>query len=95
MTMDNFLSFLQQILTMTDTESASSVALAKAAVTAVAGLAKSSKKTNGITLRAMMNAEMYFDALLVHKDDYAGVPGEYQQNQIKRQRLEHMLNPHC
>ena len=95
MSMDNFLSFLQQMLTMVDPKSASSIALAKAALTAVIGLAKSSGKADAITLHSMMNAESEFEYLVSHKDDYVGVRGEYQKNQIKRQRLSHMIMPGC
>lgn len=95
MSMDNFLSFLQQILTMVEPENASSVALAKVALTSVLGLAKSSGKADAITIRSMMIAEREFEYLVGHKADYVGVPGEYQKNQVKRQRLAHMIVPSC
>ena len=95
MSMDNFLWFLQQILTMVEPENASSVASAKAALIAVFGLAKSSGKADAITIRSMMIAEREFEYLVSHKADYVGVPGEYQKNQVKRQRLAHMIVPSC
>ena len=42
MTMENFLSFLQQLLTMVDSRNECSIALAKTALSAVFSLAKSS-----------------------------------------------------
>ena len=51
MSMDNFLCFLQQILTMVEPENASSVASAKAALIAVFGLAKSSGKADASCCR--------------------------------------------
>lgn len=42
MTMENFLSYLQQLLTMVDSRNECSIALAKTALSAVFSLAKSS-----------------------------------------------------
>lgn len=42
MTMENFLSYLQQLLTMVDSKNECSIALAKTALSAVFSLAKSS-----------------------------------------------------
>lgn len=95
MSMDNFLSFLQQILTMVETENAASAALAKAALTSVLGLAKASGKADAITIRSMMIAEREFEYLARHREDYIGVPGEYQMNQMKRRRLSYVIMPGC
>lgn len=95
MTLDNFLSFLQQLITMTDPHNAASVALARNALTAVSGLARSTKMSDPLTQRAMAKAEVRFDALLYHREDFAGKPGEYMNNQHKRQRLRSYLAPEC
>ena len=95
MTIDNFLSFLQQLLTMVDPDDQTSVALAKSSLLTTTALAESSKKIDKITFRAMRLAEDRIDYLIRHKDDYVGVPGEYQNNKIKRQRLAHILMPGC
>ena len=95
MSMDNFLSFLQQLLTMVEPDNASSVALAKSALTSIFGLAKTSGKADAITIRSMMIAEREFEYLVGHREDYIGKPGEYQKNQVKRQRLAHMIVPSC
>ena len=95
MSMDNFLSFLQQLLTMVEPGNKSSVALAKTALKAVIGLAESSDKVNMVVLRSMYIAEINFEHLADHKNDFAGVPGEHQKNRVKRQRLEHMIMPGC
>ena len=81
MSMDNFLSFLQQILTMVEPENASSVASAKAALIAVFGLAKSSGKADAITIRSMMIAEREFEYLVSHWEEFT-----YHQKQ-NRKRL--------
>ena len=95
MSMDNFLSYLQQLLTMVDSRDDYSISLAKTALTAVFGLAKSSGKADSIVLRAMMIAEREFEYIVEHKADFVGVPGEYQNNKVKRQRLAHMVTPGC
>lgn len=95
MSMDNFLSYLQQLLTMVDSRNDCSIALAKTSLSAVFGLAKASGKADSIVLRAMMIAEREFEYLVEHKADFVGVPGEYQKNKVKRQRLSHMVMPGC
>ena len=95
MSMENFLSFLQQLLTMVESNNISSIALAKTALVSTIGVARSSGKVDAITLRSMMIAEQEFEVLVRHRDDFAGVPGEYQKNQVKRQRLVHMIRPGC
>ena len=42
-----------------------------------------------------MIADRQFEYLVEHKADFVGVPGEYQKNQVKRQRLAHMVMPGC
>lgn len=95
MSMDNFLSFLQQILTMVEPENVYSVELAKAAMSSVIALARTSGKANAITIRAMEIAERKFELLVSHREDYAGKLGDVIQNQVKRKRLEHMIMPSC
>ena len=95
MTMDNFLSFLQQLLTMVDKKDPQSIALAKASLIAVTGLARSSRKVDAITVRSMVIAERQFDYLVMEKEDFAGVKGAYQENKIKRQRLANVIMPGC
>ena len=95
MSMDNFLSYLQQLLTMVDSTDAYSVALAKTALSTIIALAKASGKANSVVLRAMTVAERRFECLVEHKDDFAGIPGEYQENEVKRQRLAHIVRPGC
>jgi len=95
MSLDNYLSFLQQIITMTDIFDKASVALAKNAVTAVNALAQTSQKVDALTWRVMLAAEMQLELLLHHKDDFAGKPGDYMGNQNKRHRLLNVLRPSC
>lgn len=95
MSLENFLSFLQQIITMTDPDDTASVALAKNAVVSVIALAHSSKKVDALTWRVMYAAEMRLEQLLRHKEDFAGKPGDYVGNQNKRHRLLNVLRPGC
>ncbi len=80
---------------MVDSKNDCSIALAKTALSVAFTLAKSSGKADGIVLRAMMIANGEFEYLIEHKTDFVGVPGEYQENQVKRQRLAHMVMPGC
>ncbi len=95
MTLDNFLSFLQQILTMLDDENPYSIALAFNALNNIVVLAEHSYKTDGLTLRSMYAARRQFEYLVKYRNEFMGEPGEYQMNQIKRQRLAHVIVPSC
>ena len=95
MSLENFLSFLQQIITMTDPGDTESVALAKNAVVSVVALAQSSRKVDALTWRVMDAAEMRLEQLLRHQDDFAGKPGDYAGNRNKRHRLLNVLTPGC
>lgn len=92
MTMDNFLCYLQQLLTMVDSRNDCSISLAKTALLTILSLAKTSGKANGIVLKAMIIADRKFEYLVEHKDEFAGVPGEYQNNHVKRKRLADLVS---
>ena len=95
MSIENYLSFLQQIITMTDPNDRAAVALAKNALTSVAALAITSHKVDSITWRIMHEAEERIELLLRHKEDFAGTPGDYVGNKNKRHRLLNVLRPGC
>ena len=95
MTTTNFITYLQQLLTMLDAQNAYSVALAKQALSATIALAETSGKVDAITRRAMHRAEENFSLLAEHADDYIGKPGQYRENEQKRQRLKMMVIPYC
>ncbi len=95
MSLENYLSFLQQIITMTNPKDPASVALAKNALSAVTALAITSHKVDSLTWRIMDSAEDQFERLLRHKDDFQGVPGDYAGNSNKRHRLLNVLRPGC
>lgn len=95
MSFDNFLSYLQQLLTMVEPENLYSVALAKGALSQTVALARISSKTDSVTYRTMLMAERQFEYLAEHRADFAGVPGEYDRNKIKRRRLGLILRPGC
>lgn len=95
MSLDNFLSFLQQLLTMVDPKNAASVELAKVSLRTVISLARTSRKVGMATYRLMNLAEAQFDLLVEHREDFVGIQGEYSENHARRKRLEHVLTPGC
>lgn len=95
MSLINFLSYLQQLLSMVNKEDKYSVSLAYTALTATIELVHASGKADGMTYRAMERAKMEFHYLADHCDEFAGVPGEYQENQRRRNRLRLVLHPGC
>lgn len=95
MSLENFISFLQQLLTMVDKKDAYSTALAKSILQSVVELAKASQKVDGRTLRAMDTAVGEFEELVLHAKEFAGKPGEILENEQKRSRLTMMLLPSC
>ncbi len=95
MSKENFLMFLQQLITMTDKHDQESIEYATKALDAVFNLAKNSGLSDAITLRMMKAASLSFVYLLDNKKAFAGKKGAYQQNKIKRMRLEQTLQPTC
>jgi len=95
MSLKNFLMYLQQLITMVNPKDEYSIALAQAALSATISLAVASHKVDAPTNRAMMTAQIKFTYLAKHQKEYAGIPGQYLENQQKRNRLEMFLNPHC
>ena len=80
---------------MVEPDQFASVALGKAALVSMLGLATTSQDTDQLTLRSMYIAERDFEMILAHKDDYAELPGEVQKNRARRQRLAHILMSSC
>lgn len=95
MSTDNFLSLLQQLLTMVETRKPSSIALAKSILVSVGGLGRDSNKIDARTMRMVREAEYCFEYLVECREDFIGIPGEYQNNKNKRQRLMNILMPGC
>lgn len=95
MTIDNFLSFLQQLLTMVDPKNECSIAIARNTLSGIITLASTSHKVEAITLRAMKMAEMEFDYLIENRNDFIGKPGQYELNNTRRHRLYHVIMPSC
>lgn len=92
---DTFLKLLQSLITMTDAKDATSIACSKSILVNLDALLRSSGMANGIVMRMVMNAERIFEDLIIHKNDFAGKPGEIKSNKAKRDRLAMMLYPHC
>jgi hypothetical protein len=95
MSEQNFLSFLQQVLTMVNPEDEASIALGKIALNAVIELALSSRKVSGPVVRMMYGAENCFDQLIKNAAHFIGKPGEYIENEQKRRRLANAIRPGC
>ena len=95
MTFDNFLSYLQQLLTMVDADNEYSVALAQNALSAIVYLARISGKADAITIHSMVDAEDQFRYLVSHRDEFIGVPGEYEKNRKRRRKLGMLIRPTC
>ncbi len=95
MSFDSFIKYLQELLTMVDPYKVASVMQAKAALAATAALALNSDKTDPVTLRTMNAAMLRFDEFAKMRDEFAGVPGDYELNQKKRKRLGLMIRPSC
>lgn len=95
MSYDNFLSYLQQLLTMLDANNQYSVTMAKSALELTVSLAELSNKIDRRTHVIMREAISCFDHLVRTAEDYAGKPGEYEENEMKRRRLELVLRPGC
>ena len=95
MSFDNFMSFLQQLLTMVDPRDEYSIALGKSILESTVALAHASGKVDRITFRTMDRAIHLFDALVRHAYEYAGKPGDFQGNEQKRHKLSMILGPGC
>ncbi len=95
MTISNFLSYLQQLLSMIDPKDRYSVALAKNALSATCELAKISGKADPQTIRAMWRAEEEFEYLAENAKDFIGEPGAYEENEKRRRRLMNVVYPSC
>ncbi len=95
MSLNNFISYLQQILTMVDPKDKYSIALAKSALMSTIALAEASGKVDFQTQRAMRLAEMKFEQLVENAADYAGKPGKYEENERKRNRLKMSIACTC
>ena len=95
MSLNNFLCYLQQLLSMVDGSDEESVALAQSALAATIRMVRFSGKADRITWQTMTAAEGMFPHLVEHREDYSGVPGEYLRNERRRRRLGMVLQPHC
>ena len=95
MSLNNFASYLQQILSMIDPNDPYSVALGKAALSATILLAETSHKADSLTLRAMRSADNQFQYLAENAKDFAGKPGQYEENEKRRRRLLMCITPSC
>ena len=95
MTVDNFMAYLQQLLTIVDTGNKESVDLAKQALTATVALARLSQNVDDMTDHLMDVAVERFPYLIEHARDFAGEHGDVHLNMARRRTLELTLYPHC
>ncbi len=95
MSLNRFIMFLQELITMTNCDDRLAVAMAQNILSSLVALAFESQKADSITLRTMKNAEKTFEYIIAHANDFKGVPGDYENNEKKRRRLRLMLVPSC
>lgn len=95
MSLYNFISYLQQILSMIDPKDRYSVALGKNALSATIALAMASGKVDALTEHAMMRAEGQYFWLAENAKDFSGKPGKFEENERRRRRLLMTLSPGC
>ena len=95
MSLNNFIAYLQQLLTMVDPQDAESIERAEAALNATVRFAVASHKVDGRTHRVMIDAIDQFDMLVRTAPSFAGKPGAYVENEQKRRRLLNALYPGC
>ena len=95
MSLDSFLSYLQQLITMVDPEDPYSVDLAKDALDATVEITLKSQMASQVVQDVMKEARREFQFIVKHKDSYARVPGDLIMNGIKRRRLGTILRPGC
>ena len=84
MSLENFLIFLQQVITMTDPEDISARALAKISLESVFAMARKSGMADPHTIRVMHSAVESIEFLLSNKKDFAGKKGAFLENKTKR-----------
>lgn len=95
MTYESYIKFLQEVLTMVDNTDPHSIAHAKSLLQVLKGFVASSGMISPLTERIMNMSIAKFDYLAAHKHDFAGVPGDFNNNQRKRDRLAAVLQPAC
>lgn len=95
MTEENYLSFLQQLLTMTDSSDRVSVIRAESILLNLFEIMRNTENTNPVVTRMVMLTIRQFRYLLDHAKDFTGKPGEYKLNAEKRRRLALVIEPGC
>ena len=95
MSFERFVELFQMLITMTDPDNQDEVLNALNILKNLMELARSSGKVDRLAFDAMETGYHNFRNFLKSRDDFAGKPGDYKGNQIKRQRLAMVLRPHC
>ena len=95
MSVDRLICFLQELLTMMEPSNDLSVASTKAILDNLYGLLRSSGKCNSIVLRMLIRFRDNFAYYSNHREEFIGVPGDFQRNKAKRDRLAQTLYPGC
>ena len=90
-----FIQLLQALLTMVDPKSETSAACVKSTLENILALAVESGKADAKTIHIIVFSIHRINILIDHKDDFAGIPGDYHGNMAKQQRLLNMLYPSC
>lgn len=95
MSLESYIKLYQELLTMVDPENPYSVEQAENILRQILFMARISQKADALTIRCMHAGAHEFSAIVRHRDDFAGKRGDFHGNEAKRQRLMHMLGPHC
>ena len=95
MSLNNFIAYLQQLLTMVDPQDADSIERARTALNATVQFAIASHKVDAITTRTMVGAIDAFGSLVRTASSFAGRPGAFAENEQRRRRLLNVLCPRC
>ena len=95
MSLQSYIRLYQELLTMVDPNNPYSIEHALGILRQILFMAEQSKMANAETIEYMDAGIYQFEYLAKHHDNFAGKPGDFHGNEAKRQRLMHMLIPHC
>ena len=92
MSVDEFLSFLQLVLTLIDPKDSASVDLGRVALITLSGLIRKSNKPDDEVLKIVETATNMLGQLIAHSADFAVVRGDTKKTHARRQMLAKVLS---
>ena len=93
MSFDMFVRLLQSLITMADRPE--NVEKALNILVSLDALCDTTNKIDGRTAYAIHEAANSFDIFVMQRDEFAGKPGDFENNRKKMQRLAMYLRPSC